>query len=116
MESSLHWADYIIFIVCLFISLSIGVFHALTGERQKTTGEFIMANRKLSVLPTVLSMTMSYMSAILILGQASEVYDYGIALATGFFITSILSGIVIERIVVPWLYILRLVSVFEVST
>ena len=115
MADSLHWADYFIFVLFLSISLGIGVFHALTGGRQRTTSEFIMANRKLKVLPTVLSMTMSYMSAITILGQVSEIYDYGIQQAVWFTISSIFAGALIEMFIVPWLFPLKLVTAYQVS-
>ena len=45
--ASLHWLDVFILGIFLLISIGIGVYHALTGGRQRTTAEFIMANRKL---------------------------------------------------------------------
>ena len=114
MTSTFHWADYVIFVGFLSISLAIGVFHALTGGRQRTTGEFIMANRKLKVIPTVLSMTMSHLSAILVIGQVAECYDYGIAMMAWFASNNILTGLFLERLIVPWIFSLRLVSVYEV--
>ena len=44
-----HWADYLIFVLVLLISVIIGIYHAATGGRQRTTEEFIMANRQLKV-------------------------------------------------------------------
>ena len=45
-----HWADYVIFTVFLVISMGIGLYYALTGGKQRTTEEFIMADRKLQVI------------------------------------------------------------------
>ena len=38
-----------IFSLFILISLGIGLYHALTGGKQRTTEEFIMANRQLQV-------------------------------------------------------------------
>ena len=74
--ASLHWLDVFILGIFLLISIGIGVYHALTGGRQRTTAEFIMANRKLQVIPTVISMMVSHQSAIMILGIVVEMYRY----------------------------------------
>ena len=50
-----HWADYLIFAVFLTISIGIGLFFSLTGGRQKTTEEFIMADRSLKVSVVLIS-------------------------------------------------------------
>ena len=76
--ASLHWADWLIFVTFLLVSLGIGVYHAVTGGKQRTTQEFIMANRKLNVLPTMLSLLVSYQSAIMVLGLTAEMYTRGI--------------------------------------
>ena len=109
-----HWADYVIFIVFICISLGIGVYHALTGGKQKTTGEFIMADRKLKIIPTILSMVMSYMSAIMIIGSTAEVYNYGLEHWFWYVPGGAIGSLLAERIVVPWIYPLQLVSVYEV--
>ena len=74
--ASLHWLDVMILGIFLLISIGIGIYHALTGGRQRTTAEFIMANRKLQVIPTVISMMVSFQSAIMILGTVAEMYRY----------------------------------------
>jgi len=110
----LSWLDYLILVAFLVISVGIGVYHSLTGGRQKTTSEFIMANRSLKVLPTALSLLVSFQSAILILGMTAEMYSYGslyiVLMATSFTLTILLT----VQVAVPWLYPLKLVSVNEV--
>ena len=112
---SLHWADFAIFGLFLTASLSIGIYHAFTGGRQKTTQEFIMANRKLGILPTMLSLLVSFQSAILIVGYTAEIYLRGSQLWLGSIIFMSLAILIAERLIVPWLYPLRLTSVFEVG-
>jgi len=115
MQPLLKWPDYLILASFLLISLAIGLYHSLTGGRQKTTEEFIMANRRLQVLPTAISLLVSYQSAIMVLGYTAEVYSYGpqLIILSGF--CFLLNAILVERIFVPWLYRLKLVSVNEVS-
>ena len=74
-----------------------------------------MADRKLKIIPTVLSMVMSYMSAITIVGSTAEVYSYGTMQFLWNFPGVVLGGLVIERFIVPWLYPLQFVSIFDVS-
>ena len=42
---SFHWADYVVFTATLVIALGIGVFQAFTGDKQRTTKEYLMGNR-----------------------------------------------------------------------
>ena len=113
-SNPLRWPDYLIFAGFIVISLAIGVYHALTGGRQRTTQEFITADRKLKVLPTSMSLLVSFVSAIGILSFTSEMYMHGPQFVLG--IGGKLIGILIaERFLVPWLYPLKLTSVNEVS-
>ncbi len=41
-----HIADYVIFVGILLISTGIGLYHAFTGGKQRTTKEYFMANHK----------------------------------------------------------------------
>jgi len=38
--------DYVVFIGCLASSLAIGFYYAFSGGRQRTTSEFLMADRR----------------------------------------------------------------------
>ena len=59
-----HWFDYVVFLLTLSVSLGIGVFFALSGSRQGSTGEFLMGNRQMKLIPVVISLIVSYTSAI----------------------------------------------------
>src|SRR6218665_835824 len=116
MESHLKWPDYLILVGFLVISLAIGIYHSLAGGRQRTTSEFIMANRRLKVIPTALSMIVSYQSSILLLGMTAEMYSYGAQYSAYSCVCIALAVIFVERIIVPWLYPLKLISIFDVSS
>lgn len=70
--------DYVVFGGMLCVSASIGIFYAIKGVRSKaTTDDFLMGGRSMSVFPVALSILASFMSAITLLGTASEMYIYG---------------------------------------
>ncbi|CAL1538590.1 unnamed protein product [Lymnaea stagnalis] len=67
--------DYVVFAAMLVVSLAIGVWFALKGGKQKTQGEhYLMANRNMTIIPVAISILVSFMSAILILGNPAEMY------------------------------------------
>ena len=105
--------DYILFVIVLIISTSIGLFFACRGGRQKTTEEYLMADRNLSAFPVAMSLLASYMSAITTLGIPSEIYKYG-TMWVWFSIGHILSIWITTTLFMPVFYKLRLVSVNEV--
>ncbi|XP_067122328.1 sodium-coupled monocarboxylate transporter 1-like [Centruroides vittatus] len=72
-----HVADYAVFAVMLAISAFIGIYYACSGSKQKTTDEFLMGGRSLSVFPVSMSILASFMSAITLLGTPAEIYQYG---------------------------------------
>ncbi|ELU11743.1 hypothetical protein CAPTEDRAFT_112700 [Capitella teleta] len=76
-EKRLQIADYVVFALTLAISLGIGLYHAFTGDRQRTTKDFLMGNRQLRTLPVALSMLVSFISAVLVLGTPAEMYTRG---------------------------------------
>lgn len=106
--------DWVLFAALLVISSAIGVFYALRElvSKKTTTGEFMMGSRQMQILPVGISILVSFMSAILILGFPAEMYTAG----TLFYISllSIIIGIILATIIfVPLLYPLKLTSTFE---
>ena len=69
--------DFAVFGIMLFLSTAIGIYHALTEGKRRTTKEFLFANRGMIAIPVTLSLIASFMSAITILGVPSEIYIYG---------------------------------------
>ena len=43
----LHVADYIVFVLMLVVSVGIGIYHSLTGGKQRTTSEYLTGDRKM---------------------------------------------------------------------
>ena len=106
-------ADYAIFTIMLLISAGIGVFFALTGGRQKTTREFLMADRNMSPFPVSMSLVASFISAITFLGTPAENYTYGVGYwLYGF--SYVFVGLATSRFFMPIFYRLQLTSANEV--
>lgn len=71
-------ADYVVFSVMLLISAAIGVWYGCgPGGKQETTKEYLLADRKMHIVPVAISLLVSYLSAITLLGVPSEIYTYG---------------------------------------
>lgn len=70
--------DYVVFSIMLLISALIGIWYGCgPGGKQKTTAEYLLANRKMRHFPVAISLLVSYLSAITLLGVPSEIYTYG---------------------------------------
>ena len=109
------WYDYLLFVITLAISLGIGVFYACTGGKQRSTSEYLLADRRLHPVAVSLSMFMSYISAILVLGASAEMYTFGVQMwlqAAGTVIAIVISALTF----VPLFYPLKVTSVMEVRT
>ncbi|XP_060080393.1 sodium-dependent multivitamin transporter-like, partial [Ylistrum balloti] len=104
--------NFIVFAAALVISLGIGVYHAFSGGRQKTTNEYLLGNRKMSILPVGLSLMVSFESSIMMLGFPAEIYTYGI-MFWWFTLGFMLAQLIAIRIVVPLIHPLHVTSVYE---
>ncbi|XP_076461797.1 sodium-coupled monocarboxylate transporter 1-like [Babylonia areolata] len=111
-ETRLHWADYVVTVVCLIVALGIGLFFALCRGGQKTREEYLLGGRRMGVVPVCLSLFVTFQSAIRLLGTPSDTYNTG----TMVFFISVgicLSYVLATFTIVPLLYPLRLTSVYH---
>lgn len=104
--------DYSIFALLLVLSAAIGLFYALSGDRQRTVQEFLLANRNMGFLPVALSLLATFQSAVAILGVPAEIYRFGTEY--WFLGCSYLLGLLIPaHIFIPVFYRLRITSTYE---
>ncbi|XP_027762973.1 sodium-dependent multivitamin transporter [Empidonax traillii] len=104
--------DYTIFVLLLVLSSAIGLFYALSGDRQRTVQEFLLANRDMGCLPVALSLLATFQSAVAILGVPAEIYRFGTEywfLGCSYF----LGLLVPAHIFIPVFYRLRITSTYE---
>lgn len=106
--------DYTIFALLLVLSSAIGLFYALTGNRQRTVQEFLLANRDMGCLPVALSLLASFQSAVAILGVPAEIFRFGTEywfLGCSYFLGLLIPA----HIFIPVFYRLHITSTYEVS-
>lgn len=110
---SIHGADYAVFIATTVISLVIGIYHAVAGSG-RTTSKYLVGDRSMGVFPVALSLVVTYMSSIFLLGNPAESYVYGVpAILT--FICILISNALAAWITVPLLHPLNITSSYEVK-
>lgn len=68
--------DYSIVVGMLVISLGIGVFYGFFNSSENTSSDFLHGS-EMSLLPVSLSLTTSFITAIELLGNPSEITFYG---------------------------------------
>ncbi|KAM4724560.1 sodium-dependent multivitamin transporter-like isoform 2-T2 [Anableps anableps] len=104
--------DYVVFALLLAASAGIGLYYALSGGRQRTTQEFLMADRSMRCLPVSLSLIASFQSAVAIIGVPAEIYTHG---TQYWFIgcAYILGLLIPAHVFIPVLYRLKLSSAYQ---
>jgi len=112
-EVGFHVADYLLFSLFLVVSLGIGVYHAFTGGRQRTIGEYTVGNRQMRTIPVAISMFVSIVSGVLILGHPAEIYTRGSQFAMRAF-GHMAAGFIAGPLFVPLFFKLRITSAYEV--
>lgn len=104
--------DYTIFTLLLVLSLAIGLFYALSGGRQRTVQEFLLANRSMGFLPVALSLLATFQSAVAILGVPAEIYRFGTEywfLGCSYFLGLLIPA----HVFIPVFYRLQITSTYE---
>lgn len=104
--------DYVVLAIVLVISAAIGVYYRMTGGKQKTTKEYLLADRSMPVFPVAFSLMASFMSAVTLLGVSMENYSFG----TQFVVINfayVFATPIATRIILPVFYNLRTASVYE---
>ena len=109
-----HAVDYVVCGIVIATSIAIGLYHAFSDGQQNTTSEYHLGNRRLDLIPVILSLYITNQSPIAIVGVPAEVYLYGMQVnlvGLGF----VFAYLIASRIVVPLLYPMQITSVNEVG-
>ena len=110
-----HWADYVVFSLAVAGSTAIGLYHGFTRRQNAGIDDYLMAGRRMSVLPVSVSLYMSWLSAISFLSDPVEVYYHGViywVIGVGY----ALAMPVIGAVFVPRYHRMKLTSVYKVSS
>ena len=69
--------DYIICGLTLVLSLSAGIYHAIKSRNLKSNREYLVGNGQFQLIPVSVSIVVTFVSGIGLLGSPAEVYAYG---------------------------------------
>ncbi|CAF1663663.1 unnamed protein product, partial [Adineta ricciae] len=106
---TLSIVDYAVLLVLLLLSAFIGI---IFGFKKTTAEEYFLASGTMHVLPTALSIMVSFLSAITILGVPSEIYMSGTMFlyqAAAYCIASVITAVVF----VPKFREMKFTSIYE---
>ncbi|KAL8559128.1 hypothetical protein ACOMHN_046176 [Nucella lapillus] len=68
--------DYVMFSLVLVISSLIGVFYAIKDRHKVTTDTFLLAGHSMATFPVAMSLAVTFLSALTLLGNPVEVYVF----------------------------------------
>ena len=105
--------DYLVFSITLAISAAIGIYYACTGGKQKTTAEYLLADRRMPAFPVALSIFATFIAAGTSLGTPAEIYIQGTMYwmtVWGAMLTPIFGAVIFG----PFFHRMKILSAFEV--
>ncbi|KAL3876307.1 hypothetical protein ACJMK2_034170 [Sinanodonta woodiana] len=104
--------DYVLFGLTLALSASIGLYYAIKDRKKKNTKDFLLAGGNMNPIPVALSLLASFMSAVTLLGNPTEMYNYSFIywwMGVSYFLVVAGSA----HIFIPVFYRLRVTSAYE---
>ncbi|XP_070578325.1 sodium-dependent multivitamin transporter-like [Ptychodera flava] len=104
--------DWVLFAVMLAVSAATGVYHAVAKGGQKTTSQYLVANRSMGCFPIATSYFVSYLSAVAVLGFPAEIYVHGIQFSLGL-IGTVVGGCIMAWTFIPVIRELNIISIYE---
>ena len=106
--------DYVVLAIVLFIPMIIGLIFRFKGGKENTLSDYLMGSRRMSSVPVGISLAVSFVSAVTILGASAEIYVYGITLLFRYF-GGMIGLLLALWLVVPLYHSLKLTSINQVT-
>lgn len=104
-----------VFVFSFLIPIAAGLYFACREGKQRTTNEFLLANKNLRSWLVALSLVASYFSSVLLLGTTAEVFTYGIQYIIFALIAYWIVAGIVHVVFIPMFHRLKVTSVNEVS-
>ncbi|XP_067672324.1 sodium-coupled monocarboxylate transporter 1-like [Haliotis asinina] len=104
--------DYVLFSLTLAISAGIGLFFAIKDRNNVTSKEYHLGGKNMNILPVAMSLLVTFLSALTLLGTPVEMYNYSTMfwwLCLAFVSAMVLASVVFT----PFFYNLQVTSVFQ---
>ena len=106
--------DYVVFSIMLLISALIGVWYGCGPGGKQTTAEYHLGDRQMKNWPVAISILVSSLSAITILGIPGEIYTYGTQFSVVIF-SYVLVYAAVCTVYIPMFRRIKITSVNEVN-
>lgn len=110
MQVGFSFIDWMIFVGYLILLLITAVY--LSNKKINTSREFFTAKNSISAFPVALSLLATAQSAATFLGAPEFSYRYDLTLL-GYSITSLLAIYIVVKVLIPKLYKMNAMSVYE---
>ena len=109
---SLGIVDYVLFVLMFVASASIGFYHAWKGRHHTNVKDFHLSGRKMHPIPVSMSLAATFLSALTLLGNPTEIYTHG----TMFYwivAAMLIATIASAHLFIPVFYNMEATSCFE---
>ncbi|XP_071113062.1 sodium-dependent multivitamin transporter-like [Haliotis cracherodii] len=76
VTKTLGVVDFVVFGSTLSVALFIGIYYAIQSRHRQDPSDFLVAGRSMGILPVSLSLIVTFLSALTLLGMPAEIYNY----------------------------------------
>ena len=73
MTDRFSWSDYLTLALTLALSTAVGMYYGFIDRHKRTMDDFLMAGRDMHYIPVSLSLFVSWLSAIALIGDPVDV-------------------------------------------
>ncbi|XP_046554579.1 sodium-coupled monocarboxylate transporter 2-like [Haliotis rubra] len=104
--------DYVLFSLTLAVSAGIGLFYAIKDRNKVNSRDYLLGGKDMYVFPVAMSMLVTFLSALTLLGTPAEMYNY----TTMFWwlcLAFVFSTGIASVVFIPFFYNLNVTSVFQ---
>ncbi|CAF1234481.1 unnamed protein product [Rotaria sp. Silwood1] len=112
ISRTLSIIDYIVLVILLASSAVIGLIFGVFKSKKNSAKEFLLADGTMGIFPTALSILVSFVSAIGLLGVPTEIYVYGTMYGYQV-ISGILASTITALIFMPKFRKMKFTSIYE---
>jgi len=112
-ELNFSWQDYLVFAISLAIPLGIGIFFFFYKRKLQSTESFLVGDRSLNAVPVGISLVVSGLNGVFIIGHSAEMHYHGVKMTYNF-IALVIFTVVSAHVFIPQYRRMKLTSVYEV--
>ncbi|RWS05184.1 sodium-coupled monocarboxylate transporter 1-like protein 2 [Dinothrombium tinctorium] len=109
-KTTFSFLDYLVFILTLALSASIGAFFWFKDRKNQSNREYLTGGRNLPIFPVAMSLAASFMSSNTLLGAPAEIYMLGTQFGLSI-IAFLIAAFLAANLFMPIYYDLELTSI-----